>query len=143
MKKVVALVLVLAMCIGMVGVVSASPASIDLSSMSSDDLIALKKAIDVELANRGEIVTGTITSGTFTTGRDIKPGVYVFTKQDDGLAAIYIYDDQDKYSAHEPSGQSVISQGESATVSLFDGMVLLIDDFSGTIELQPAPSWAP
>lgn len=118
-------------------------AAFGLSSMSKDDLIALKKAIDGELKNRGELVSAQFTSGTFTVGRDIKSGVFTLTKQDEGIAVIYVYDDQEKYDSYDPTGQNTLRQGESATVNLHDGMILLVDDFNGTIEEQAAPSWAP
>jgi len=155
MKKLVVLVLSIIFSLSLVGTafgeglitmdeeIPESVSAVDLSSMSKDDLIALKKAIDSELLNRGELVSDTFTAGTYTVGRDIKPGVFVFTKQDDGLAAMYVYDNEEKYKSRNPSGQAAIAQGESATFNLMDGMVLSIADFNGIIEEKAAPSWAP
>lgn len=71
MKKLIAVCLILAM---MVPVAMAE--SVGLSSMTVDELIALKASIVGELMSRGEIKEANIPAGSYTVGKDIPVGAY-------------------------------------------------------------------
>lgn len=71
MKKLLSFVLALVL---MVPVALAE--SIDLSSMSVDELIALKASIVGELMSREEIKEANIPAGSYTVGKDIPVGAY-------------------------------------------------------------------
>jgi len=79
MKRILALVLVL---ISMVGIVSAE--TIDLSSMSFDDLVALKDQINIAIWNSQEWQEVTVPQGVWKVGEDIPAGTWTVKCADIG-----------------------------------------------------------
>lgn len=74
---------------------------IDLASMSTEDLVALKDSINEEIANRGG--DNIIGEGTYVVGTDIKAGTFKVTpvKEYDGYTSFYIFKDSSEYEDYK------------------------------------------
>ena len=84
MKKLLALVLSLALCL--VGV-AALAQDIDLSAMSFDELVTLRDQITTEITSRTEWKEVTVPPGMYEIGVDIPEGYWMITIED-GVATI-------------------------------------------------------
>lgn len=129
--------------------------NIDLSNLSLDELVELHKLLDAEIDERFGGEPSMIAGGVYTAGETIKAGAYVITctaaYAEEGMV-IQVYASHAQYE----ECRSVISQykddyqlfaghiqpGQSVTVSLASGMVLVIDSGVGLAE-SITPSWAP
>lgn len=145
MKKVIALLLVAMLSICSVGFAE----SLDLASMSLEDLIALRKSVDAEIIARNGSVPSPIYRGMYVAGESIAPGMYTIKCPDDGQSiSVGIFADKDTYAkAFEAqdeslaSFQSFVNAGETVFLQLDEGAVLFL---SGEGEIQPvSPAWAP
>lgn len=129
MKKMLAVCLVLALVVPV-----ALAESVDLSSMSVDELIALKASIVGELMSRGEIKEAKVPSGSYIIGEDIPAGSYTITT-DSIFAFININDSNGKYinmmtfSADDPigkinllDGQQIELTGGTCVFSVYSGI---------------------
>ena len=126
MKRTIALLLIL------VCVAATAAADTDLSSMTFDELVALNKAVVMEIMTRPEWKEVTVPGGTWIVGKDIPAGTYSITPTDSG-GYIEITD---------KSGNSIVNQGirnmENAIgkVELLDGYVVYIE--RGSVIFSPA-----
>ena len=126
MKRTIALLLIL------VCVAATAAADTDLSSMTFDELVALNKAVVMEIMTRPEWKEVTVPGGTWIVGKDIPAGAYSITPTDSG-GYIEITD---------KSGNSIVNQGirnmENAIgkVELLDGYVVYIE--RGSVIFSPA-----
>ena len=118
---------------------------VDYSSMTLEQLIEMRAAINREIdAWIGTSATA-IYSGVFVVGKDIKPGRYVLILEK-GLkyptASTYFgtekYADDSQYQAYE------LRDGESTYIELVEGMTFTLDQIT-IAYLQPLtkPDWAP
>ena len=141
----------LGMCLLVATPVMAS--DIDLASMSTEDLVALKDSINEEIANRGG--DNIIGEGTYTVGTDIKAGNFKVTpvKGYDGYTSFYIFKDSSEYEDYKggnyDAGDCVIDLSgydedckDSGNLVLKDGEILYIDRGIAIIE-EVDPSWKP
>ena len=121
---------------------------IGISSMSIDELMELRTAIEEELWLRMEAGSSPIGSGMYRVGIDIKAGTYYISDaKPSGLYfCIQLYEDEDALANREEmtgfSNSGYLDEGEDATVSLHDGMIMLIDSGSAVMQ-EIKPSWAP
>lgn len=126
MKRTIALLLIL------VCVAATAAADTDLSSMTFDELVALNKAVVMEIMTRPEWKEVTVPGGTWFVGKDIPAGTYSITPAKGG-GYIEITD---------KSGNSIVNQGirnmENAIgkVELLDGYVVYIE--RGSVIFSPA-----
>ena len=142
MKRVSTMLLLAVMAFTCFG---AAAEGIDLSGMSTDELISLYQSVGAEIADRiGLTDANRIGQGDYLVGRDILPGYYDFvcleTKVFEGgnpNCDIYVYlDDEMIFWANRPN------VGSHVTFNLEEGMVLKISGCSGT--LTPiSPAWVP
>ena len=58
---------------------SAFASSVDLSSMSDDEIVALLTQVNNEIVSRGINKTAKLTQGGYIAGKDIPAGRYIFT----------------------------------------------------------------
>lgn len=153
MKKIVCLLLVVLMAV--CSVVYAE-GGFDLSSMSLDELVALHKAVDAEIDARIGCEPSTIADGVYIAGTSIKAGAYTITcseTYDETGMVIQVFENQDKYEEFLNSGNNWYAPGyqlysgsiaadQTATISLADGMVLVISGGAGMVQ-EGNPIWAP
>lgn len=129
--------------------------SIDLTTMALDELVELHKFLDAEIDARIGCEPSMIAGGVYTAGETIKAGAYVITCSaayaEEGMV-IQVYASHEQYE----KCRSVINQykddyqlfseyiqpGQAVTISLADGMVLVIDGGVGIAESY-VPTWAP
>lgn len=154
MKKVVGIVLACIMVLGLTGMIFADEmivmeeetvdVGVDLASMSLDDLVALKKAISLEINSRlgGDDF---FTAGTYYAGTDIKAATFLIENLDDesDFFNYYIYDSLEDQNNWNDSASGTVKGGKNLTVNLKDGQILVIDYLvNGTIR-EVQPSYAP
>ena len=91
MKKLLCAVLILCL------VPMISLAEIDLSGLSTEELMDLNKAVIMEIFSRDDFQLVTVPAGTYKVGEDIPAGTY--TVQADNLAAVSVMDKKGNYTA--------------------------------------------
>lgn len=151
MKKLVALILVFLFAFS----AAASADGFDLSAMTTEELLALHMAVDAEIDARIGCEPSTIASGVYTAGETIKSGVYVITcaeaYAEEGMKVqVYANHAQyeecrevfDTYKDDYQLFAGTIMPGESVSISLSEGMVMVIDCGLGHAQAT-TPSWAP
>ena len=97
MKKVIIVAVLLSAIIGTTNV-SAAVAGIDISGLSSEELIELREEIDNKLFDNGE--ADTINPGIYIVGKDIKPGTYELSSKAidlDDVTFVYVYSSKENY----------------------------------------------
>ena len=123
--------------------------SIDLDSMSVEDLVVLKDAIEEKIDDKkgDESVWETIPRGTYKVGTDIKAGQIEFEAV--GGITITVFESEEKYKENKKMDRYTLGYSEeeqkrnSAFLSLSDGQVLTIDFGTGLIREAPKASWMP
>ena len=132
----------------------------DFASITTDELLKIKQALDAELTARNVTPSSTIVEGMYTTGKSIKAGSYKITcleSYGSNGYTIQTFASEDDYASYEIGmqyglGNALLSAylvysdslevGQSATVQLTDGMVLLLADGIASIEVSNA-FWMP
>lgn len=133
---------------------TAYASSIDLESMTTDELIELKDKIYQEIMERvqDEGVEEPIYQGTYIVGEDIKPGKYVIvfrnefedkTKRDLFRGYIKCYTNQDAAINDNCYFSDLLIIDEECGIDLEDGNVLVVASNYAMIKPAPKPSWAP
>lgn len=140
MKKLLATLLVIGVLFGVTA--SGEEVSIDLTAMSTDELIALRSEITDEIEKRTATDPMPIYSGRYKVGDEILPGTYVIIPQE----AEYMNDKAEEMNLYPPivsvsnsyderkAYKEFVYFGEGFTVSLSDGDELLLKYFVGTIQ---------
>lgn len=149
MKKfVVCLIMMVVLCLNL-----AIAESVDLSSMTIDELVSLQQKITVEMFDRfGLLQTNRIGRGCYVVGKDIKPGYYDFVCFDtdtfnDGSPNndIYIYSLNSESAAdigERLYWEQRFEIGSHVTFNLVEGTLLEINGCSGVITMM-IPDWLP
>lgn len=130
MKKLAIVIMLL------VFLVSASCAEVDITSMSAEELAALRQQID-------EII-GYPIQGDFVVGVDIKEGYYSLTcisNEDGSLPWMVLYEDEARKKKKGPSGE--LNPEQSFIIHLSEHNVLRINNTPALISPVEAPSWKP
>lgn len=142
MKKLLATMMVVLML-----VTPASAESIDLDSMSTDDLLSLRNQINNILIERMASDASSIYSGNYTVGVDIKAGRYVikFDELAEGetTGIIWTFASPEDFKSRRYITADYLKIGVEYQVTLEDGMVLEITRAKGTIRAIAKPEWAP
>ena len=118
---------------------------IDIQSMSTEDLISLKKEISAELSNRNA-GGDPIGEGVYIVGEDIKAGHYDFTAgtPSNYCVTVLYYENMDSYNNEEPinndGNTGYLQEGVLMSLNLKDGQVLSISGGNGWMEAT-TPSW--
>jgi hypothetical protein len=140
MKRITVLLLLITMLIG-----TASAESIDVGTMSIEELIELHEIIRKELESRIDTSEPSlIGSGKYLVGTMLKPGTYRFVSmssdRSDSKCVVNILADEDD-SIFTAWYTGYITIGESAVLTLEDGNVLIVDSGSGRLTAFE-PTWA-
>lgn len=123
MKKIVALLLALMLCLGSFPAL----AVVDLNEYDQDQLIALRNRINAELLKRGITKKVVVPVGVYIVGEDIPAGSYsIYTASKDWFSGFRVED---------PNGDFYMY--ESITEDSFIGKVVLKDGYIVEIEYDP------
>ena len=124
--------------------------SLDLSNMSTDELITLSNQVTSELKARFSSDADTIAEGMYVVGRDIKSGSYEFTctlirtiSSDYSDASIYVFPDETSLGDMDKlvQGAKYLVANDTVGLNLVDGMVLYLSGCSGQL-VAVERSWA-
>lgn len=107
----------------------------DYKSMSTDELIAMRKSINEELAARLTTSTSDFYSGSYKIGVDIKPGTYLFTCLTVSEGMEYMTIDNAQLRVGDTILINLGADDEENYLNVYDG--------SGTIQLTVKPDWVP
>jgi len=146
MKRILCSLLLLVMLL--TGPVYVYADGIDLSQMSTDELLALRTEIEAEIQSRTRTDSYDIFNGDYIVGKHIQQGRYVM------CATELITRREISFSAHiivenpvDPSASSTIyftNSGESYVLDLVDGMTLRLRDFvSATLKPTDVYAYTP
>ena len=148
MRKLISLSLVFAMLF--CGVANAE-IDIELTLLSIDELIELHRLLIAEIEMRIGGEPSMIGGGVYIAGKTIKAGTYILTCSEaygDVGMTIQMFESKSAHSLFLGGVTSnlLCSQslqvGQSMSVSLADGMVLVIESGMGIVEAV-SPAWAP
>ncbi len=136
MKKFLCLLIALLL----VGTIALSE-SVDLSSMTNDELLALKDQVVQEINERGITTDPHLLSGIYIAGSDITPGKYIIhvpSGQSSGY--IYVYENKEKLEKNESAYEHYIvyDKEQDFYVSLEESNVLSIDKLEGYATISKA-----
>lgn len=121
--------------------------SIDLFSMTTDELIILRNQINDILNERIASDTSAIYSGNYAVGTDIKAGMYIL--QFDELAEgettgiVWKFASEEDWRNRKYISADYLTIGNEYQIVLEDGMVLEITKAKGIIRPIVKPDWAP
>ena len=115
MKKVVAFLIVLLLMFSSVAVAE------DLKTMTVDELVALRSAINAELISRGFEKNVTVPAGSYTIGKDIPVGEYTIRTN----SVVVVLTTQDALGNY-CDVYSITPTAEIGKITLFDGYKLTI-----------------
>lgn len=141
MKRVLSFILSLSLLLMLLSVFTVAAAEIDLTGMSTEELIELRGQIDA--------IIGLPINGRYVTGVDIKEGYYVVTYKSTGLSysrvsVFYTLEDAENKVSKEKRKQYVdLLEGGTATIHLTEGNVLEIANDAVIIVPVSNPSWMP
>lgn len=106
-------------------------AEVDLSAMSVDELIALNKAVVMELMSRKDFKEVKVPAGTYKVGEDIPAGMYTVKVEGDQIAGVYVFDNTGNYTlkihnveADSPIGKLELEEGETVSI-LYSGAIFM------------------
>lgn len=150
MKKIVSLFLValILLC------TTAYAEEMDFSTMSTDELLALREQLNAEINERLGDEKNLIGDGVYVAGVDIKPGMYQITCAaafDDSEFYVNLFDSLDSYKTYDSNRwqntdarlfQAALYEGGMCTVNLTEGMTIEIYNGIGRVEAVQ-PDWAP
>lgn len=146
MKKL--LIVLLVICTLFTVTAYASP--VDFESMTTDELIDLRDALNAEIANRIGNDDTLIYVGRYVVGEDIRAGRYVinFLSKEDSLDTEYgtvviYYTEEDDRSMTMNKDVLYFPLGEEGYIELSDGNVVYIKETAASIYSVAKPSWAP
>lgn len=119
--------------------------SIDVSSLSDDELSILYLSILDEMNTRSIEMSGEIFPGQYIVGIDILPGKYSITYYENDSSiervAISIYENQTGYEKKEGIFRD-LWDSEEYFLDLKEGMIFRLDNASVSIRSIPTPFWA-
>lgn len=133
--------------LGAAGVIAAATAgvanaaeSVDVDSMSLDDLVALRGKVNEAISAKLSESSNTIFGGTYVAGKDIAPGSYVINLVSSGQPVVAV----GVYASLETTNTALqyeaLHPGDGGfAVSLADGEVLIIDASECTIDKIAIP----
>lgn len=78
MKRIITVFIIILL---LVSIGTAYTESIDLSSLSNEELLNLPQAISAEMISRGLVKSAQLGSGKYTVGKDIPAGSYIITNE--------------------------------------------------------------
>lgn len=150
MKKIVSLLLVFLLLAGS----AACAEGTDFSTMTTDELLALREELNAEINTRIGDDNTLIGDGVYVAGVDIKPGMYQITCAaafDDREFYVNLFKTLEDYETYDSNRwenddyrffQAALYEGGMCTVNLTEGMTIEIYNGLGRVEAVK-PDWAP
>lgn len=124
--------------------VSVIAESVDVSSMSYDELFALQEAIRNELSERTKELGEPFYAGYYVAGESIKSGSWTIQKDDDDESFYYaVFASTEDYEEGNILANMYDRDPCSVTISLTDGMILVVECQAKMYITQSIGSWAP
>lgn len=128
---------------------SAYASSVDVKTMTTEELVELRNQISEELTQRSDFTDELIYIGDYVVGSDIKAGQYIIkyiSEIPDGTGVILVYSSKEEFETDRYNccvTQLYLEKGQEARLVLEEGQFLRI--FDGTLSIRPLlkPSWAP
>lgn len=121
--------------------------SVDLDSMTTDELLALRNQINDVLKERIASNASEIYSGVYTVGVDIKPGIYIIQidelPEGETTGIVWKFANAEDQRNRNYISADYVQIGDEYQIVLEDGMVLEITRAKGTIHSIVKPEWAP
>lgn len=129
---------------------SAYATSVDIDSMTMDELIELRDAITKKINSSYGEGAETIYHGRYIVGETIKPGQYILVFYKDATVnksytsgEVMIAEDTESFNNWDYISDNFFHFGEECYVDLKDGMVMFLNYAPAVIRPVEKPSWAP
>lgn len=129
---------------------SVCAASVDIDSMTMDELIELRDAITNKINSGYGEGAETIYHGHYVVGETIKPGQYVLVFYKDTTVnknytagEVVISENTESFNNRDYISDHFFDFGEECYVDLKDGMVMFLNYAPAVIRPVEKPSWAP
>lgn len=146
MKKILLVLMIVALAFPYSSALASEVDEIDLSSFSLEELKTLQTRIEIEITARQNDAANTLYTGAYTAGTDIEEGAYLVTcteineGRDSCCLDIFYSPDAYKSLNYSNGEYHYLSLGETYYVSLEEGMVLYFYRGTGTITPAKKPS---
>ena len=147
MKKTIIASMVLVTSLLATPVMAENNFGVDLESMSLEDLISLKDAVNEQIAAKGgDNVFG---AGVYEVGKDIKAASFkLICYEGTELTDVFVYENEDAITSNKPIFRDYLNYDdkktsqESCVINLKDGQILKT---TGTLLIEDASTafWAP
>ncbi len=125
---------------------SALAEEISFEGLSLSELLSLHEKLDVTIQEQFEcsLDTSCIYQGVYVVGEDIKAGDYLLTSASKIYFMCHLYEDMAHKEAHDGGQHETLLQiGDTLSLKLEDGMVLVVDQGSVHIKMIEKQEWAP
>ena len=121
--------------------ISTMAEEVNLTDMTLDELLRLRKQIDHEILLRFEMedIVSTLPKGEYVCGEHIKPGRYIFTNLALEKRGIRIYDNQEMHDQWEHRYYYLLTPNQSAFAELKEGMIVCLYDGDLLLEIANLP----
>lgn len=119
---------------------------IDFSGMSLTELLALHEKLDSAIQEQFDCAldASSMYQGVYVVGEDIKAGDYLFTSTSKTYFMCHLYEDMAHKEAHDGGQHETLLQiGDTLSLKLEEGMVLVVDQGVVHVKLIEKPGWAP
>lgn len=121
MKKIFAFIIAVSLLAAPV-----SAADLDLSSMSIDELVELRKSVDAEIQAKVHEDDYMIPMGEYKAGEDILSGKFLFTATESGY--IFGYENEEARDKDDPTWIHDFKAGDQEYLELKEGTIIRFTD---------------
>ena len=136
------LVLVIGFVLIFSGLVYAGVEDVNISEMSTDEIIELRNSLNEELQERTKAYNDYIYSGKYIVGVDIAPGRYLFETSSGGFAKFAVFENKDS-EIDEYSDEFVyVDANTPYNVVLEEGNLFIILNVDDATIPPYSPSWS-
>ena len=137
---------ILAIVLCFANITTAFASAIDLSTMTLDELVELRKNVDTEIENRIAELSATHTliyPSIYVVGKDIKAGEYIFTNNTDDYSQFNWWETEESYKNKDKYQFECLYEGDIYRFVLQEGMVFELCNRPCKIEMAPPMIFAP
>lgn len=135
MKRFIAILIA---CIMLTTTISVHAIEIDLSAMTLEELQELSQALNAEFDTLFNRNLGRIGSGVYVVGKNVKAGAYnlinITLTGKSSIGYVHLYANEADHQAGNVFDYFGVKNGSFATLSLSEGMVITLRDFTAEVE---------